>query len=83
MAIGLSSERPSQRGDPQQFALDHLGGGLELGRKGKGFPGALVVGHDHAGLRRDVFQAFDLVADAADDLGQPDGETVQALTTSR
>ncbi len=70
---------PAEERHPQQFALEHLGQGLEVGREKEGFPGALVLGEDHAGPRRNVLRTLYLVAQADQRPAQPDGTATPVL----
>src|SRR5690606_15483915 len=64
---------PAEERHVQQFALDHLAERFEIGGEEEGFPGALVVGEDHAGALGDVLHAAHFIADADDYPGQPNG----------
>ncbi|MCY1176458.1 hypothetical protein D9M73_167310 [compost metagenome] len=67
--VAIDGDRPQHGHGPaeerhvQQFTLEHLAQGREIGGKEKGFPGALVVGEDHAGLLGDVLSPGDLDLD--------------------
>src|SRR5690554_1904133 len=73
------SEGPAEERHVEQFLLDQLGLWTKDLLQKEGFPGALVIGENHAGLIGNIFLADHFIANTDQPFGQPDGKPAPAL----